>query len=633
MKHLAAFLVPFARSIGFLFGLGLWALLGRRVAGRHSPLGRLVFSPGLGVPEAFACAVGHLGSTKPLLDWSVKPIRKPRRKGDLLARPVRCCHFGIFGCLFGSLPYQVWSSPRGFPSFDFTGHFIAPGAWGFIFVSGHVGIASAMTAPWSTPIDPPEDFPVMPVPPEDVATFQGGPWPSLPPAGPTHSPAVLQLTPGARNLPPDDGTWLGVQVHTPHFPSTNFACQVSREDGVHHTAELVRQYTGGSIGQLYEVVMPVRPQRFPGYAEFIKFPHIIRYQQGLDSAAVMLDLTRVGGNYFPYVLPCHMGHQAFLDFVQDYIRVEADTVFVFVGGRKSPWPRPEPFAFKDGDAVVLSIHRHAEPQDTSVHDLFEPGASWGPLAHIPHLHPAQGVYVIHEGDTYFVADYHYPGVGTAKAVATRLHKSLQDITSCSFAVADFTFAGSRCYAIHCVADLPWPHSDPLQQERRDYFTICDLRALGKEPAVAHTHHPVLHIPSVAARFGLRLPRSYKLKTVGGKEVDDEVFVEGHSVLLFFAVSRTEAEHPLTAIGDSDEEAAASPPHSPAPTSNPSMDPEDHGDHRRRSIRFSPEKSGQPKFACHSTTWIALSQCTHCPTPVLVPSLLSPAYSTIMTLWR
>ena len=86
MKHLAAFLVPFARSIGFLFGLGLWALLGRRVAGRHSPLGRLVFSPGLGVPEAFACAVGHLGSTKPLLDWSVKPIIKTQTQRGLACK-------------------------------------------------------------------------------------------------------------------------------------------------------------------------------------------------------------------------------------------------------------------------------------------------------------------------------------------------------------------------------------------------------------------------------------------------------------------------------------------------------------------------------------------------------------------
>ncbi|CAE7941430.1 unnamed protein product [Symbiodinium necroappetens] len=368
--------------------------------------------------------------------------------------------------------------------------------------------------------------------------------------------------------------------------SVDVACRVPAGADLHHVAELVKAYSGGVSPGVFDVITPVRPLRFAEFAEFVRLPHVIRYQSGMNMATIILDLTRVGGNYFPYSLPRTMGHQAFLDFIQDHIRVEAEEVYVFVGTRPEPWPKREPFEFRDGDAVILSIHRDAQVQTGNIEALFLPEARWGDVNNLPRLHPASGVYVLHGPDSYFIADYHHSGVGTAKAVSDRLRTNLQAITTCSFESHDFDFGGKNGHTIFCVADLPWPHADPLQLARRDIFILCDLRALGKPPEMIYTNHPVLHLPSVCARFGLRLPPSYKVLTIGGREVDEEVFVDEHSVLVFTAVPVTAdvtgSEGPADSNSDQGREREL--PSSPAPETT---DAEGSSQPRLRSIRFSP----------------------------------------------
>ncbi|OLQ14716.1 hypothetical protein AK812_SmicGene1137 [Symbiodinium microadriaticum] len=237
------------------------------------------------------------------------------------------------------------------------------------------------------------------------------------------------------------------------------------------------------------------------------------------------------------------------------------------------------------------LHKKRQPtkvQSGDISDLFAPGANWGEVNSLPLLHPPSGVYVLHGADSYFIADYHHTGVGIAKAVADRLRTNLQAITTCSYEPHDFDFGGKICHSIFCVADLPWPLSDPLQEARRDIFVLCDLRALGKLPEMLYTNHPVLHIPSVCARFGLKLPPSYRVRTIGGREVEDEVFIDEHSVIAFIAVPQVLVDAETDALADSSSENAqrleSAPPFSPAPENT---EDESSLQPRPRSIRFSP----------------------------------------------
>ena len=582
--RLAGFLVPLARSFLALCGLSVLALLGHSMAGRHSPLGSLVFAPSLGAPCAFALAIGRAGGPSPLLDWSVRPKQVPKHKRTndrTTSLPTAADR------LLGCTPRLIWAPPQGFPNLSFAGLFCSPGFIRLVIIGQSIYCVSAMTAPFGAFQRVTEEVELHPIPPQESATYHGSSWPPRPPLGPTHSPDVVPLGPARpTTMPPGSGPWLAVNVHAPHFRSVDVACRVPAGADLHHVAELVKAYSGGVPPGVFDVITPVRPLRFAEFAEFVRLPHVIRYQSGMNLATIILDLTRVGGNYFPYSLPRTMGHQAFLDFVQDHIRVEADEVYVFVGTRPEPWPRREPFEFRDGDAVILSIHRNAQVQTGNIEALFLPDAQWGDLNNLPKLHPASGVYILHGPDSYFIADYHHSGVGTAKAVSDRLRTNLQAITTCSFESHDFDFGGKNGHTIFCVADLPWPHADPLQSARRDVFILCDLRALGKPPEMVYTNHPVLHLPSVCARFVLRLPPSYKIHTIGGREVDEEVFVEEHSVLVFTAVpaaaDATGSEGP--ADSNSEQERERELPPSPVPETT---DAEGSSQPRLRSIRFSP----------------------------------------------
>ena len=589
LQCLACFLVPLARSLLLLYGLSVLALLGRNMAGRRTPLGCLAFAPSIGVSWTFALAVGRVGSQTPLLDWTVKPKRIPRsRHAPVFARPPKGLVSGFLDWLMGCTPQPLWAPPRQFPGLQTAGLFCSPGLIRLVLIGNTLYCASAMTAPFSAFQSVTEEVEYHQLPPQEGATYQGTSWPPRPTVGPTHSPDVVPIGPARpTTLPTGTGPWLAVNVHTPHYRTINVACRVSVGDGLHHVAELVKAYSGGVPPGVFDVVTPVRPLRFPEFAEFIRLPHIIRYQSGLDMASVILDLTRVGGNYFPYSLPRTMGHQAFLDFIQDHIRVDADEVFVFVGTRPRPWPKREPFEFRDGDAVILSIHAHAQVQSGDIGELFVPGAHWGEVNNLPQLHPASGVYILHGADSYFIADYHHSGVGTAKAVADRLRQNLQAITTCSYESHDFDFGGKICHTIFCVADLPWPHADPLQAARRDIFVLCDLRALGKPPEMIYTNHPVLHIPSICARFGLRLPPSYRVRTIGGREVEDEVFIEEHSVIVFTAVPCVLDDTDADALDDSQSEIAQGPEgdHPPSPAIE-TTEAESSPPLRQRSIRFS-----------------------------------------------
>ena len=85
----------------------------------------------------------------------------------------------------------------------------------------------------------------------------------------------------------------------------------------------------------------------------------------------------------------------------------------------------------------------------------------------------------------------------------------------------------------CVGSVPPPHlRAPPSERRRDFAVLCDFRPVGYSPRAALVHVPILHLPSVAAMFGIRVPLGFRLRSLDGTQAGDEVEFTGHQVLTF-----------------------------------------------------------------------------------------------------
>ena len=586
LRALDALLLPLCRScLGILF-LCLVALWSRAIPGRFTPLGKITFLFCSGVSFGVLVPLGRAAGTTPVLVWQSRGGSKPR-SGSRGTAPRAFGRIGwLIHLLLCSVPRVVWNSPVGFPALTEIARFVPLGPTGCgVFLAAVPGV-SAMTTPESQfPVRGIEDE-VRPIPSATDPTYYGAPRLQVPweEAGPLHSPAVVELSAGQVPVLPDDGAgWLGAYVHTPFYRSIAVACRLSASEGLHEAAELVRNYAGGVPPGFFQVVAPVTPQRYEAYCEFVRLPHIIRYHNSFDSAAVVFDLTRVGGRYFADVVPKLVGYDTFLARLRPFVDDDPEQYFVFVGLRKQPWQQGEPLSFRDGDAVILTRRADEPVQRFVASSLFGEVRAWGHPNQIPRQQVESGLCVIHGDQKHFVPDGHYAAGDKLPAIARAIGRNLHSVTTCCFPVQDLDFAGYTCRELFCAVDLPRPFADVLLEARRDHFTFCDTRPLGRFPTVVYTHHPVLHIPSLAAGHGLRLPPSYTIGIVGGRIVEDEVFVGGHSTLVMYALPREDVPPAVAASEDHEGR-------------SPSSDREDNV-HRRvraqahnprgRGIRFSP----------------------------------------------
>ena len=359
------------------------------------------------------------------------------------------------------------------------------------------------------------------------------PWLTV---APHESDEVLEFSVVSRAaMPEPQGRALGVQVYTPFFRPVAFRWQPRGVVSCARLRDVISDHVGGVPHELYSLIVPVLPQRFEGYGIFVRIPSHTRCANGANLAAVIFDLTRVGGNYFADYVPKEIPYEDLEARVRPFTSDHDGCLLFFVGRRSEPWPRGQPFVLQDGVSIAVTRTADAWIYRGTSDDLFVEDAFWGPVQHMPLPHPAHGTYVLYDQEEFFFAPYHQEGKGLAEAVASRVKKHLDELTSCSFPSENLDFKGHSCDLVFFAVNLPWPQPGSVHLQRRDYFTFCDTRALGVMPRVVHTHHPVLHIPSVASVLGIQLPPMLRLAAVGGRTVAEEVFVGGHSSLVFYAL--------------------------------------------------------------------------------------------------
>ena len=330
--------------------------------------------------------------------------------------------------------------------------------------------------------------------------------------------------------------WLGVQVFTPHARPMYVGVQADKARGVQGAIDLVVADLRDLPQGLYDTVLPLRPQRHPGYLSLLRFPSIVGDPRGLDAAAIGIDLTRVGGNFFPVILPKTLAYDDFLAYVLPNTADDDAPLLFIVGMHREAWRPGRDFQFRDAEVVTVVRQADAQFYRGTAAALFADGAVWDPLCHLPRAVHDPGHCVLYEDDRFFVEAGGHFGRTILEAVAQKLQRDAADITTCFFTTPNFAMQGRDCVGLLSVVDLPHPALDTLQAARRDIFTHIDCRALGVKPHVVHSHFPALHLPSIAALLDLRLPPTHHIAVLGGRVSGEDVYVQGHSTLILYAAS-------------------------------------------------------------------------------------------------
>ena len=543
-------ITPFFLSLMLLGFCSIMSLLALKADGRSSPLGTLCRSPFDWAPVHVALAFGGFSPRLQVscLDWhpcnlSSREKRLQRKKGQLSKSRAAsgCGQKGYRPTWFG-LPQRYYS-----PLFR-----VIPV---FIISASQLQAVSAMTAPYGNyDVEPPDDFPDAPSMHEP--TFSGRnqvhlPWLNVANA---ESPHVRELPTAAPAVLDDDRErWLGVYVHTPFFPTVSFAIQLSPEAKAYGIIDAIQDHVGGVPHELYPVIVPILPQRYPGYASFVRMPRVIRDAGGADATAIIIDLTRIGGNYFAEVVPRRLSYAQLMLKIKPGATNHSGDFHVFFGRNQTPWLAGEFVTMYDGAVVTVATSVDAPVHCGSFEDLIANEAEWGPISRMPTDVTIRGSLVQHQGKSFFLPAEQTAQNGISQTVCACLDEDIHEVTTCDFPFHDLTFKGFVCDKIFCVFNLPWPGTDRLQGQRRDIFTLCDARAVGVLPSVLHTCHPVIHLPSLAARMRIHLPVAMRLDAVGGRRAFDEVFIDENAALVLFAshLSSASEEAPEEEVASSD----------------------------------------------------------------------------------
>ncbi|CAE7613083.1 CYB2, partial [Symbiodinium sp. KB8] len=250
-------------------------------------------------------------------------------------------------------------------------------------------------------------------------------------------------------------------------------------------------------------------------------------------AAVICDLTRIGGSYFATVLPNNLSHEALVSFLAPLVPASDDPMRFFVGCRTKAWPVEALVTLRDGDAISAvrnldsTVPRH---RAESLHDR----GMWGPMHQFFEPAYQQATCVLHRDQRFCVDISPSQGIDLFDQVVSLLSLDAASTAVCTFPIEDLEVQGTRCQRIVTVADVAAPTGGYREPVRQDFFVLCDLRPLGLKPRFVYAHLPRLHLPSLIADLGIALPAAFQVGVAGARVSDDVVRISCNCTLLFYA---------------------------------------------------------------------------------------------------
>ena len=150
----------------------------------------------------------------------------------------------------------------------------------------------------------------------------------------------------------------------------------------------------------------------------------------------------------------------------------------------------------------------------------------GPLTAPPASHPGHRCAGPVRAISCPTAHHHY-GQTLLDAVAAKIHKAPEELTTCVFQTADLELQGEHCSHLLIVLDMPpGPASASGRCRRRDCYVcyvLCDLRALGARAWILRPC--TVRAPSLCC--GTMRVACAEAPTGSGPRQGDVVLVTGH----------------------------------------------------------------------------------------------------------
>ena len=248
----------------------------------------------------------------------------------------------------------------------------------------------------------------------------------------------------------------------------------------------------------------------------------------------MLDLTRIGGHMYATVVPSTLPYTELEDFVRPQTHYGAEPFDFYVGDRDTAWPEDRDVEVDNGLLVTVVSRGQQGHSLSRIADLFAPEASWGRLCHIPRPIYTAGLCAV-RGHHRFMLHQRYNARLSFDQVLAQILDKEQDayVFQASEKWSNIDLQGDPCDRIVGVQDLPRPSTlRPDLQGRRDVFTFCDLRPIGRQPQVHFSHSFVLHLPTLLMLLDVRIPQGYAVHVEGATVAGEEIFCgSGHCTTL------------------------------------------------------------------------------------------------------
>ncbi|CAE7699183.1 unnamed protein product [Symbiodinium sp. CCMP2456] len=406
--------------------------------------------------------------------------------------------------------------------------------------------------------------------PDQLTTFVGTCLPSDS-AAPVDRSRCLRISGTPVPWPPPpvpdtpDSDWLGVYLYTPHYPPMAFALQ-PRERTSRSVEDLILSTAPGAPSGLFDAIVALRPQRFPDYASYIRFPSIIGRLGDEGFAAVVCDLSRVGGRCFATTLPCNLSVEALEAFIIPLTQHDERSLQFFVGVASGSWSPRDLVRLVHGDVVTVIFESCDPDPGYCIETLFLPDTGWGPLHHCfpPELHAATCVHF--QDQRYTFQEHFYFGQTIVQYIAERFRLAPDAMATCSFPIGNLDVQGAHCAFLVAVKDLPPTNvSDDSRPAACGFFVLLDLRPLGYRPRTVYSSQSALHLPTLISDIDLTVPPDVRVGVKGGRMSGDHVFFERNCTLLFFAeVSPVATEVGHTSRVDADLRGLTLPAALPSP---------------------------------------------------------------------
>ncbi|CAE7820405.1 rps11 [Symbiodinium sp. CCMP2456] len=330
--------------------------------------------------------------------------------------------------------------------------------------------------------------------PEELTTYTGTyafafPWATSEDEAEYPDRVCLDRLPWSRSARGSESSdWLGVYLLTPNYRTISCALRPYPRS-LDAVADLLMRFAPGVPSRLFDLVVPLRPQRSDGFGFFIRFPSILRYIGTTGFAAIAFDLTRVGGKYFAAVLPRELGCHELLQYVMPLTSDDDAPLAIFVGCRANPWPEHAWVHLQDGDVVTVTRGHHAGPARIRVEELFQEDARWGPLHHALAVESPFAVCVLFQGLRYSIQPHFHFGVNIVQHILSCFRVDPTRTVTCAFPIVDADVQGDRCSTAIFVAEDP--RFEAAGHGRLEpIFVLIDPRPLGQKHFCLQLEEPV-----------------------------------------------------------------------------------------------------------------------------------------------